>query len=429
MFLFERSGTNLNIAINNSQILTNSGTVRDCTTTTAFEIGRYNWDNTQHLNGSIAAARLYNRVLTKTEKNQLWHEFNRKLGGGSDFGAVIPAPTAHLEAVGEDTFYDVALATKATRTAGTVANDDFGISRAIAGPNQSWTSVTGDSFVYWNNSGWKLEKNNAAVTATGINTANTVRAVLYYPAGTVTAAQQTYLENCLKSGRYPYAFRRSIPAWITDRATFAWYGESSGSTLYPAKGSNGTLVNTPTVVRSQQYKGLNFAQASSQYANITLPYRTKDDAYTLFVKHIPTSVNTYYGLMSKRSGTGVDTKYHGYSVNQWNDGTLVGSYTGANGNQSGIKTTAVLTAGKEYVIAYRKTTSTAASGQSIFINGSKASTSVYSDNLTVSCGDSSNAYLGYFGGNPTGNHKNFAALMFSEALTDQEIQAISQALY
>jgi hypothetical protein len=197
-----------------------------------------------------------------------WHEFNRKLGGGSDFGAVIPNPTAYLDAVGEDTFYDVALATKATRTAGTVANDEFGISRAIAGPNQSWTSVTGDSFVYWNNSGWKLEKNNAAVTAAGINTANTVRAVLYYPAGTVTAAQQTYLENCFKSGRYPYAFRRSL---LQACGVHAYYdGTFSGSNAYDVVGGLGTktITGTITAVRAQQNKA--FVPTGSQYIPLNL---------------------------------------------------------------------------------------------------------------------------------------------------------------
>jgi len=236
----------------------------------ALTLGTYNGGAVSWYNGLMQDVRFYNRVLTETERLSLWHEFNRKLGGGSDFGAVIPAPTAHLEAVGEDTFYDVALATKATRTAGTVANDDFGISRAIAGPNQSWTSVTGDSFVYWNNSGWKLEKNQAAVTATGINTANTVRAVIYYPAGTVTAAQQTYLENCFKSGRYPYAFRRSLPNGIRSKASLWIPGIVSGTTAYDlsGNGNNGTTSGSPISLRAQQNNALSF-NGSSQ--SVTVP--------------------------------------------------------------------------------------------------------------------------------------------------------------
>lgn len=210
--------------------------------------------------------RVFNRVLTETERLAYFHEFNRQLGGGSDFGAYIPQPTAYLEAVGEDTFYDIALGTKATRTAGSVATDDFGLSRAISGPNQSWTSVSGDSFVYWNNSGWKLEKNNAAVTATGINTANTVRCVLYFPTGTISTAQQTALENILKT-KYAYAFRRSL---LPALGITAYYdGTFSGSTAYDTVGGWGSKSiggTMPASVRFQQNKS--FAPTGSQYISL-----------------------------------------------------------------------------------------------------------------------------------------------------------------
>jgi hypothetical protein len=377
--------------------------------------------------GNVAAVRVYNRVLSDQDRLQLWHEFNRKLGGGSDFGAVIPAPTAHLEAVGEDTFYDVALATKATRTAGSAASDDFGITRAISTPNQSWTSVSGDSFVYWNNSGWKLEKNATGVSATGINTSNTVRAVLFFPAGVISTAQQTYLENCFKRN-YPYAFRRSIPAWITDRASFAWYGTTSGSTLYAAKGSNGTLVNTPTKVRSQQWDGLKFVAASSQYANISLPYRTKDQAFTIFWKGIPTNVAQTMGLVRKSGFGHVDAQYHGYGIWVNSSGKLLVHYVGTNGNQVEVRSTNSLVANKECVVCGRKAASSLASGMDVFIDGRKETPVVALNNLSVDAGDGP-AYVGYYGGNSTISASNFAALVFTEYLTDQEIQAISQALY
>lgn len=226
-----------------------------------------NWNlGSSSFTGYIAGFRQFSQQLSEPERQAYWLEFNRQLAGGTDFGAVIPQPTDYLEAIGEDTFYDVALGTKATRTAGTVATDDFGISRAIAAPNQSWTSVSGDSFVYWNNSGWKLEKNNAAVSATGINTANTVRCILYFPAGTISTAQQTFLENALKV-KYSYPFRKSLPIGLQQSSVLYSPGIIATSVDYDLStyANHGIANGSSTLARilQNQVVGLN---GSSQYS-------------------------------------------------------------------------------------------------------------------------------------------------------------------
>lgn len=227
-------------------------------------IGSGRQGNSEFWNGSVNM-RIYNRVLTETERLQLWHEFNRKLGGGSDFGAYVQAPTAHFEADGSNTFVEVSGQLAVTRTAGTAASDSFGVTRAISAPNQSWSSVTGDSFVFWNNAGWKLEKNVAAVTATGINTANTVAAVLYYPTGVISASQQTFIENAFKA-RYPCAFRRSIPLWI-QKDTSTKFLIQNGVDI-SGNGNNPTYVGSPVALRAGQMDTKSY-DGSTQYGYVT----------------------------------------------------------------------------------------------------------------------------------------------------------------
>ncbi len=245
MYEYRYDGTTWSGYVDGGQAFSVSRTFSLGTSSSTIYVGRSDLGN--YFPGKLGAFRIFNRALTETERLAYWHEFNRQLAGGSDFGAYIPQPTAHLDAVGEDTFYDVALGTKATRTAGTVANDNVGLARAISGPNQSWTSVSGDSFVWWDNSGWKLEKNNAAVTATGINTANTVGAVFYWPTGAISTAQQTYIENMLKTGRKPYAFRSSYIPAIEGTPTVRYSSPISGSTIYDSSGNGNNLTTSGSI--------------------------------------------------------------------------------------------------------------------------------------------------------------------------------------
>lgn len=95
----------------------------------ALTLGTYNGGAVSWYNGLMQDVRFRNAILTETERLQFWHEFNRKLGGGSDTGAYIPAPAA---------LYDmkdaINLATSQSNTPTSVttnAADYFGLNRCM----------------------------------------------------------------------------------------------------------------------------------------------------------------------------------------------------------------------------------------------------------------------------------------------------------
>lgn len=71
--------------------------------------------------------RAYNRALTDDECLNFWHEFNRKFGGGSDFGAYIPAPSFYVDFLDEKDVSGQVSVTNSNVSFG--ATDQFGLAR------------------------------------------------------------------------------------------------------------------------------------------------------------------------------------------------------------------------------------------------------------------------------------------------------------
>jgi hypothetical protein len=324
--------------------------------------------------GSIASVRVYNRVLTATERLHLWHEFNRKLGGGSDFGAYIPAPK--YGGIGPDKESCASL-TPTVLDAPSDTTDMFGISgnaKSFDGTNdgyaytigvslssgqsmtamvmvygdtaptkRTWTGGSGDdvsdyasplcsgpadaagpwSFAWnnpdstanvgtvsmWNGSTTYVAKfgtvgaqewacitmkfdqannklraylngvfQNETATTGNIAASSNIRFSVpnfgYFPGKVgqwavwdtaLTDDQIKFASSAMRSGRYPYAFRRSVPPHLVAKAKFY---APNGYTNVAQSGYNLAITGSPTYPKAYQ-NSLVSTSSTGNYARNT----------------------------------------------------------------------------------------------------------------------------------------------------------------
>ncbi len=333
--------------------------------------------------GNACMLRTFNAKLTEIERLQLWHEFNRKLGGGSDFGAYVPAPLNYWDL--KNTLADNSGSLNGTAVSTSFTTDRLGISNcAITNTANnahvtlpSVTQAIGDVTVFsffkgstvptgaqtfdpyisyagnpacvlrvgnnWNtnaasdrlefiirDSGATLTEcvkttaglfdgnwhtiagrrigTGYAVFIDGVSVATTTGTgsalsgttelhVLAYNTGGVTNPSQgeTMVFNSglsdaqIKllhdsfSGRYPYAFRRSIPQALQSKF-IAWLpGYLSGTTVYDlsGNGNNGTAEGSPAVSRAGQNPCITFDGSND---TVTFPNLANIYGVTVFAK-------------------------------------------------------------------------------------------------------------------------------------------------
>lgn len=413
IYVNNTTGTTLTANAWNLLIITH-----DAKTASNFNLG------SSSFTGNACILRAFNAKLTETERTQLWHEFNRKLGGGSDFGAYIPAPTAHFEADGSNTFVDVAAQGTVTRTSGTATTDAFGITRAISAPNQSWSSISGDSFVFWNNSGWKLEKNATGVSATGINTANTTAAVLFFPAGVISTAQQTYIENLFKA-RYPYAFRRSIQSTLAPFLVIHIPGDTSNGLNFAdisGNSNNATSASASTKTRAQQNTCVSLSGTDAQKATITSNAGNSLTALTIcgWFKRDSSQSNDNAVLARKDSSSGTRYLYGFACTNSTNNLRVADYYDG-----SSVKSVDTTWNNGEW--AFATETISVTDGQKGYKNarlvGSNSISSLTAPNTQWAIGGDPIATNQQF----KGQWSNF--MVFNKVLNSNEIQSLYYATY
>lgn len=152
LYEYRYDGTTWSGYVDGVQAFSTARTFSLTTTSANIYLGRSDGGN--YFPGKLGAFRVWNRALTDNERLSLWHEFNRKLGGGSDFGAVIPAPAYQWDFMGDAV--DVASSVSPVANSGTFAGTDyFGITKGVTynGSSQKTdiASVTGINEFTWVN--------------------------------------------------------------------------------------------------------------------------------------------------------------------------------------------------------------------------------------------------------------------------------------
>jgi hypothetical protein len=181
----------------------------DAATATNFNLG------SSSFLGNACMLRAFNTKLTEIERAQLFHEFNRKLGGGSDFGAVIPAPKYGGLSPNEECYSQLVATTLGSPSN---ANDEFGIqtAKSLDGVDDGYVYASGASL----SSGQSITcmamiNGNSAPATTGSSTFEYASAFLSGPANA--------------SG--PWSFSWNSPSSSFVGAASVW----NGTTSYAAK--------------------------------------------------------------------------------------------------------------------------------------------------------------------------------------------------
>jgi hypothetical protein len=127
---------------------------------------------------------------------------------------------------------------------------------------------------------------------------------VYFWNSKLTTEQKRLVTQYIESGRYPYAFRRSIPANIRSKLRLHYAGYQSGTTVYDmsGNGNNGTSVGSPTIARSQQNTCLLF-NGSSQYVNGPTFDTGNDFAVSCWFKPTTTASEQVFFANAQGSGS------------------------------------------------------------------------------------------------------------------------------
>lgn len=349
--------------------------------------------------GNAAALRVFNAKPSANDVLRFWHEFNRRLAGGSDYGAFVPAPKyAGVSPQFDDASNGVSTVTGSPSS----ANDLFGIAtaRGYNGSNNSdqevisiasGSSVTymcmvngdgapaniapGPSYEYafpmvsgtggassagisWNyTSGFPGRIGAAFVNPSGTpyyasfgtlsgstwyclafvfnQSANTIRtyrdgvfqnqastsgtlalsayalfggnggALSGFPGkvgqwaiwdSALSDNQIAFASAAMRSGRYPYAFRRSIPLAIQRKAKFY---APDGRYNIAQSGYDLSVTGTPSTFRAFQNSGIKTSAVGSYYSNssaVPSCALTSGGSYTMacWIKSSDTTGTEYY---------------------------------------------------------------------------------------------------------------------------------------
>ena len=262
---------------------------------------------TANYKGILQSARLYNRVLSEQEIQQLYLEWLRQLGAGSD--SVLASVVAQFENFGDNNITNITSGILATRTGWTSTNDNFWLSKAITNPNYTWASITYTNAYSFENSwsGWGLVSWPSGVSATGINRTTTLRS-LFLTSRALTSAEQTELDLLCKT-KYVYPFKKTLPLNLNSNVLSFWACDTSGTTFYDINLlNNGTMTNSPTITRIWQHKQIDL-NGSNQY--VSVPHASSlnlwiSDFTISFTANIRT-LNTNAEILTKLSTAGTET--------------------------------------------------------------------------------------------------------------------------
>jgi hypothetical protein len=113
-----------------------------------------NWNfGASSFTGNAAAIRSFNAKPSSLEIAQFFHEFARKLGGGSDFGMAIPAPEQHWPMLPSAPAAEVVSGVLGTTNASALSSDRFGIAKGLSFSAQkleaSITTASGNYTLSW----------------------------------------------------------------------------------------------------------------------------------------------------------------------------------------------------------------------------------------------------------------------------------------
>lgn len=217
---------------------------------------------------TIQWVRLYNRVLSQDESQILYLEGLRKLWPTATpkYPALLSGLVGYFRA--EDTWwttlYNLVNWITATRVGWTNTADNLWINKAISNPNYTWSSLTYTTGYTFENSWswWSLVTTPAWLSATWINRTTTLRDIFLF-SRTLSTDERNLLESLCNS-EYPYPTPSYDIASLRDGLVLdlneQWLDLSWN-------GNNGTLVNSPAVIRQWRAKGLSY-NGSNQYMTI-----------------------------------------------------------------------------------------------------------------------------------------------------------------
>ena len=227
-----------------------------------FNFWRLPW-NTWFYNWQIQWVRIYNRVLSQQEIQNLYQEWLRQLAQWSD--NILSACVWQFENFWDNNLENITSWIIATRVGGAVTTDNFWINKALTNPNYTWASITYTTWYTFENSwsGWWIVTSPAWLSATWINRTTTLRSV-FLMNRTLSADEVTQLDLLCKQ-KYLYPFKKTFPLSLNDWLVWAWLWDNNGTTYYDVswQWNNGTgtaIANT----RVGQHKVMGFNGSSSK---------------------------------------------------------------------------------------------------------------------------------------------------------------------
>lgn len=211
--------------------------------------------NTALFNWQIQSVRIYNRVLSQQEIQNLYQEWLRQLWQWSD--NILSSAVAQFRSMDwNTTLSNIIWWTTETYVWWTSATDNFWITWAITNPNYTWSSITYTTWYTFENSwsGWWIVTSPSWLSATWINRTTTLREI-FLMNKTLSADEVTELERLCKI-KYLYPFKKTFPLNLNDWKVLhlAWDTNWSLALDISWNGNNWTMVGSFPIIRQWQHK-------------------------------------------------------------------------------------------------------------------------------------------------------------------------------
>jgi len=232
---------------------------------------KYIWADSAILNiyWKLQSFRIYNRILSDSERQSIVQEWLRQLWAGSD--GILSNAVAQFENYWDNDLENIIGWITASRTGWTTTTDNFWISKAITNPNYTWSSITYTAWYTFEDdwTWWAIKTNPTGLSATWINRTTTLRNI-FLMNKTLSADEVTELERLCKL-KYLYPFKKTLPPNLKDglQLWIAW--DNSTTTLLDNSWVwNATISSTPTIKRIWQHKYISLSSQSISWSSRTL---------------------------------------------------------------------------------------------------------------------------------------------------------------
>ena len=244
--------------------------VKNVTSTSVMDFWRYTFNNTLFWNWNIQWARIYNRVLSQQEIQNLYQEWLRQLWRWSD--NILSSAVAQFRPMDwNTTLSNIIWWTTATYVWGTSTTDNFWITWAITNPNYTWSSITYTTWYTFENSwsSWWIVTSPSWLNATWINRTTTLREI-FLMSRTLSADEVTELERLCKI-KYLYQFKKTFPLNLNDWKVLHLAWDINWTTLYDLSWNwDATISSTPVIKRQLQHKYISLTSQSITWSSRTI---------------------------------------------------------------------------------------------------------------------------------------------------------------